>query len=285
LGLPNAWKEIEEWMDDSRDVAPTEKRQRPPWTKKNPEIPVLEKYDDLPGRVFWELFPHHYPTDLKSTVDVEKLKRYIDQCWGKWTLPQKRTALKAVSFLEAKNPTPLTRPLPGLLEKNAPSAIDNGEFMTDVLATWVKKGFVVGPFDSPPMEGFRGNPLIAAVQKTKVRPILNLSSPKGRSFNDAVDGWKIENLQMSTPRLFSGSILKAGKNALISKTDIQDAYKLIPNPVSEWKYYGFRWLGKFFVDTTTVFGSKTAPASFDPLPETLVNIVCSVKRIPKIWVH
>ncbi len=216
---------------------------------------------------------------------MEKLKQYVSRCWESWMLPQKRTALRAVSFLSAKKPIPLLKPLPGLIEKNAPSAIENGEFMTDVLATWVKKGFVAGPFESPPMEGFRGNPLMAAVQKTKVRPILNLSSPKGRSFNDAVNSWEIENLQMSTPRLFSDSVLKAGNNALMSKTDIQDAYKLIPNPVLEWKYYGFTWLGKFFVDTTTVFGSKTAPASFDPLPETLVNIVCSVKRIPKTWVH
>ncbi len=73
--------------------------------------------------------------------------------------------------------------------------------------------------------------------------------------------------------------------ALWSKTDIQDAYKLIPNPVAEWRFYGFTWLGKFFVDTTTVFGSKTAPASFDPLPETIVNIVCSIKKVPKQWVH
>jgi hypothetical protein len=71
----------------------------------------------------------------------------------------------------------------------------------------------------------------------------------------------------------------------MSKTDIQDAYKLIPNPISDWKYYGFKWLGRFFVDTSTVFGRKTAPASFDPLPETLVNIVCSIKHIPKRWVH
>jgi hypothetical protein len=118
-----------------------------------------------------------------------------------------------------------------------------------------------------------------------VRPILNLSSPKGRSFNDAIDIWQVENLQMSTPKLLADSILKAGKNALMSKTDIQDAYKLIPNPVPEWKYYGFSWLGKFFVDTTTVFGSKTAPASFDPLPETIVNITCSIKKIPKTWIH
>jgi hypothetical protein len=71
----------------------------------------------------------------------------------------------------------------------------------------------------------------------------------------------------------------------MSKTDIQDAYKLIPNPVPEWRYYGFSRLGKFFVDTTTVFGSKTTPASFDPLPDTIVNITCSIKKVPKTWIH
>jgi hypothetical protein len=137
----------------------------------------------------------------------------------------------------------------------------------------------------PPHPEFRVNPLMAVVQKTKVRPILNLSAPKGNSFNDAVNVWEVESLQMSTPRLFGESLVKAGKGALFSKTDIQDAYKLIPVPPCEWRFYGFSWLGKYFQDTTTVFGSKLAPASFDPLPETVVNIVCTLKNIPKKWVH
>jgi hypothetical protein len=266
-------------------VISVEKKTKEPWTKKNPDIPVLKTYHQKPHDSFWESFPVHYPTEPKQTVNIKNLKMYIKNCWPDWTLPQKRTAKRAVAFLESKFPAPLTTVLPSLLEKNAPSAIEHGEFMTDVLAIWVKKGFVAGPFDKPPMEGFRGNPLMAAVQKTKVRPILNLSSPKGRSFNDAVDVWQVENLQMSTPRMFAESLLKAGRNALMSKTDIQDAYKLIPNPVPEWRYYGFTWLGKFFVDTTTVFGSKTAPASFDPLPDTIVNITCSIKKVPKSWIH
>jgi hypothetical protein len=67
--------------------------------------------------------------------------------------------------------------LPPPIEKNAKSAIENGAAMTDVLATWLKKGFVAGPFDFPPGGFFRSNPLMAAVQKFKVRPILNLSAP------------------------------------------------------------------------------------------------------------
>jgi hypothetical protein len=283
--LPDSWEVVEEWIDNSRDAVAGEKKSKEPWKKKNPDIPVLDSYHTPPDVQFWTTFPAHYPAEPKQTVNVENLKLNIRKCWPDWTLPQKRTAEKAVAFLETKIPAPLSKRLPGMLEKNAPSAIEHGEYITDVLATWVKKGFVAGPFDKPPMEGFRGNPLMAAVQKTKVRPILNLSSPKGRSFNDAINTWQVKNLQMSTPKMFAGSILKAGKNTLMSKTDIQDAYKLIPNPVPEWRYYGFEWLGKFFVDTTTMFGSKTAPASFDPLPETIVNITCSIKKIPKNWIH
>jgi hypothetical protein len=154
----------------------------------------------------------------------------VAKCYENWTLPQKRVARRAVEFLEGKKPASLIRHLPGLREKNASSAIENGKFMTDVQVTWVKKGFVAGPFDAPPHPGFRVNPLMAAVQKTKVRPILNLSAPKGKSFNDAVNVWEVESLQMSTPRLFGESLVKAGEGALFSKTDIQDAYKLIPVP-------------------------------------------------------
>jgi hypothetical protein len=192
---------------------------------------------------------------------------------------------KAVARLKGFLPVKLNKSLPEIKEKNAKSALENGEAMTDVLATWLKKEFVAGPFDLPPRVGFRANPLMAAVQKNKVRPILNLSSPKGRSFNDAVDEHEISLLGMSSAKLFGEAIRKAGQGAIFSKQDIQDAYKLIPNPQEQWHLYGFEWLGKFFFDTTTVFGSKAAPASFDPLPETMVNIACTLGKIPKNSVH
>jgi hypothetical protein len=126
---------------------------------------------------------------------------------------------------------------------------------------------------------------MAAVQKTKVRPIMNLSSPKGQSFNDAVDEFSVDLLKMSSAKLFGEALVQARKGAVFAKEDIQDAYKLIPNPVVQWQLYGFEWLGKFFFDTTTVFGSKAAPAGFDVLPETIVNIVCTLENIPKTCVH
>jgi len=158
--------------------------------------------------------------------------------------------------------------------------------MTDALVGWIKKGFVGGPFDRPPMKNFRINPLMAAVQKqNKVRPIMNLSSPKGGSFNEAIDMFDVQKLTMSSAKLFADSLVNSGKGSNFAKSDIQDAYKLIPNPVSEWKNFGFKWLGKFFFDRTLVFGSRSAPASFDCLSATIVNIVCTEENIQDKVVH
>ena len=55
--------------------------------------------------------------------------------------------------------------------------------------------------------------------------------------------------------------------------------------IEQRHYYGFKWLGKFFYDKTTVFGSAAAPAWFDPLSELIVNIVCTLGKVPKKFVH
>ena len=48
--------------------------------------------------------------------------------------------------------------LPQISMSNAKSAVEHGALLTDTIATWVKKGFVAGPFDTPPLPGFRENP-------------------------------------------------------------------------------------------------------------------------------
>ncbi len=90
---------------------------------------------------------------------------------------------------------------------------------------------MAGPFDSPPFKKFRSNPQMAVIQRTKVRPILNLSSPLGRSFNDAVLPERVDKLKMSSAKLLAETLIKAGRNATIIKSDIKDAYKLIPDPI------------------------------------------------------
>ena len=52
---------------------------------------------------------------------------------------------------------------------------------------------------------------MAVKQKTKVRPILNLSAPKQASFNDFVNENHIRKLEMSSAAKFDDAINHAGK--------------------------------------------------------------------------
>jgi hypothetical protein len=90
---------------------------------------------------------------------------------------------------------------------------------------------------------------------------------------------------MSSAKAFGKSLKAAGTGARMVKFDIQDAYKLIPGDPSQWGLFGFKWLGKFFFDVTRVFGSRVAQEEFDALPETLVNIACTLSNTPKKIVH
>jgi len=254
--------------------------------KKCPEIKKLPSYIANANTSFWKNFPSFFPKkNISSKIKVNLLKKSIQKHWFQWNIHQRKTAKILLATLRKGAYTDLTHDLKELSCKNAKSSYTNGETLTDSIGHWVKTKVVAGPYKKKPFKNFRSNPLMAVVQKSKVRPILNLSAPKINSFNDAVDEFKIKKLEMSSAKLFGQTIFEAGKNATLTKSDICDAYKIIPGHPKQWYCFGFTWLGRYFYDITTVFGSKSAPANFDCLPETLVNIVCTEEKIPKKWVH
>ena len=113
----------------------------------------------------------------------------------------------------------------------------------------MKKGFVAGPFSAPPLPLFRVNPLMVVEQKGKIRPVINVSSPPGRSFNDNINLTSMEKVFMSSPKKFSYSVLAAGKNSIMTKFDMKDAYKNVPCNIADLRLQGFQWGGKYFAET------------------------------------
>jgi hypothetical protein len=212
------------------------------------------------------------------------LAHLTKKCQQKWSIREKSIASVLLKNLNEGTKTKLHKSLPSITVRNAKSAIRNGEIMTDTIATWVKKRFVAGPFDTPPTPNFRANMLMAKEETTKVRPILNLSAPIGASFNDAVCVNALRKLTMCSPNIFGQALLKAGVNATFTKLDVSDAYKLIPCSPQDWHFYGIKWLGKFFHETQTAFGNKAAPAQFDDLMETVTLITRTLAKTPKQWV-
>jgi hypothetical protein len=163
--------------------------------------------------------------------------------------------------------------------------MEYGEQVADTIANWVKNGFVAGPFDQPPLPNFRVNPLLAVDQGEKVRLVINMSSPKGLSFNDNVKQEGTEKVTMTSARNVSFTIVEAGKNALMSKLDKKDAYKLVPAPVEDLRLQGFSFGGKFFVETQQIFGSIKAVENFDRLGKTLEDTTVIETGTDPKWIH
>jgi hypothetical protein len=138
LGLPADWETVEEWLDNSRDVAKSAKIASPGATLKNPEIPSLPSYNIKPGNDFWEAFPTNYPEGpRRNGVNVKALEELIRVCEPNWLVSEKYASQKAVARLKGFLPVRFKKPSSGMKERNAKSALENGQAMTDVLATWV----------------------------------------------------------------------------------------------------------------------------------------------------
>ena len=253
---------------------------------KNLEIPRLDDYESAPNDEFWESFPKMgLPAQAETAINIDKFNKGIEEVKGKMTASELKRATKVLDDLRSGADAYQRSPLPPVNTFNAKTAYENGQILTDTIATWIKKGFVAGPFYSSPLPGFRVNPLGAVVRNGKIRPILNMSGPKNRSFNDNVAREKLERLHMGTAKQFGGALKKAGKNAVFSKLDIQDAYKLVPAKPEDYRLQGFSWLGKYFVETRLSFGGVPSPCNFDRMGSTKDLIVCLKSNTKRNAVH
>ena len=200
-----------------------------------------------------------------TNIDISVLKNLISRHWESLSLVGQAAALRTIERLE-EGTAPALEFIPGASEeKNSGSIIRNGREFTDTLGTWIKRGFVAGPFDSPPFEGFKVNRVLGVVQKDKTRPVLDLSAPAGNSFNDAVIKDKLRKVKTFTAKDMGQELLRRGSNAVFTKIDWSDAYKNIPVHKDYAKFQGFKWLGKYFLESRLVFGASNAVADFDDL--------------------
>ena len=51
---------------------------------------------------------------------------------------------------------------------------------------------------------------------------------------------------MSSAKKFSQTLVRMGKGVIFAKSDLVDAYKLIPSHALEWGFYGFKMVRKIF---------------------------------------
>ena len=71
----------------------------------------------------------------------------------------------------------------------------------------------------------------------------------------------------------------------MSKLDHCAAFKLVPVRSSLIKFQGFQFMGKFFVETQLVFGSKSSPALYDRLHKVFLLVAQIRSKVPSCYLH
>ena len=165
---------------------------------------------------------------------------------------------------------------------NAPSALEEGERVSDELASWIAKGFVMGPFDEKDVP-FRNIKLSGLMTKTKpngsVRPILNFSKGVPKSLNDGINNKDFPTIMSSTEEWIR-VLIRCGKRARFCKNDWASAYKQIRVKMEEIWMQGFQWLGKLFFELCLVFGGISSPGLYDRLAKVILWIALELAGFP-----
>jgi hypothetical protein len=175
-GLPDSWEIVEQWAKEE----PPFFTKFTPAKKDDSEKAINEKQK---SNKFWREFPQRkLPEKPTTKVRIKTLEKLVSKHQDGWTSEEKTKAKMAISNLKYGAPANQQEKLPATKQKNAPSAYENADEFTEVLRGWVEGGVVAGPFTSPPVNEFRANCLMAVVKKNKVRPVVNLSSPKKPQF-------------------------------------------------------------------------------------------------------
>ena len=134
-------------------------------------------------------------------------------------------------------------------------------------------GRIAGPFSSPPLKNFRCSPLsiINKKEPNKFRLLHNLSYPyDGSSVNS--------NIPKSSSTVHFSSIndavniLKPFRTAFLAKTDIENAFRLIPIHPSNYNLLGFSFNDKFFFDKCLPMGCSSSCQLFERFSDALLFI-------------
>ena len=165
-------------------------------------------------------------------------------------------------------------PLIASQTRNLRSASTHEDKVSDAIDTEVLRGHTSGPFNSPPFPVTHCSPL-GAVKKgssDKVRLILDLSQPRGKSVNEGIMDEYCSVKYTSFDEAVS--LARAcGVGSMMAKIDIRHAFRLCPVRKEDWPLLCYYWQGSYFVDTRLPFGGRSSPAIFNSFADALTWII------------
>lgn len=144
----------------------------------------------------------------------------------------------------------------------------------DVVFSKIKKETealrLAGPLESTPFTEFRVSPLGVVPKKVpgEFRMIHHLSFPSGSSVNDGILSANT-SVQYATIADAIGLIKQYGKGCFLAKTDIKDAFRIIPIQPSDYPLLGMKWNGLYYYDRCMPMGCSSSRKTFETFSSAL----------------
>jgi hypothetical protein len=156
------------------------------------------------------------------------------------------------------------------LSKNLPSFDKFKSVGLNKINEELKTGRIAGPYASPPLTNLQVSPLGIVPKKTpgEFRMIHHLSFPEGLSINDNIPQQFCSVHYQSIDDAIS-AIKKVGVGALLSKSDLENAYKQVPIHPTDFELLGFQVDGLFYYDKTLPFGLSYSCQLFEKFSSAL----------------
>ena len=157
---------------------------------------------------------------------------------------------------------------------NLKSSFENAKVVKRKMLKELSEKRFSGPFSTPPYKNFQINPigLVPKKEPNSFRMITNLSSPEGRSINDNISK-EFSSVSYASIQDAIKILLELGKGAYMAKTDVKNAFRIIPIKPDNQNLLGMKWEGQFYFDRCLPMGASSSCHIFEKFSSALEFIV------------
>lgn len=147
---------------------------------------------------------------------------------------------------------------------NLLSTLQNPSAVDHKIAKELESHRLAGPFPFPPFPVFRISPLGLVPKKTpgKFRLIHHLSFPRGSSLNDGISS-EHTSVSYATVQDAIRLVKATGAGCFLAKTDIKNAFRILPIRPTDYPLLGIRWKGYFYYDCCMPMGCASSCLTFE----------------------
>ena len=158
--------------------------------------------------------------------------------------------------------------------KNQASVLSNKIIVEAKLAKEIQLGRVAGPFNTRPIENLRLSPLglVPKSQPGEYRLIHNLSYPENNSVNSGIDH-SLCSVEYTRFDKAVELVQDLGQGALLAKSDIKSAFRLLPVSPLDFDLLGFTFNDNYYFDKCLPFGCAISCNLFEKFATALEWIV------------